>query len=112
MEFGDRRPEATRPLLAWYVVTVAAVWKNGVFRILEMLAGGHNSQVYFANNAGEIRQFATLQVNAMDLNGPPGAPNWVSVAQIDGAHSGDALNVLVDSHSAVHLAQIHAGLLV
>jgi hypothetical protein len=57
-------------------------------------------------------QFATLQVNATDPGAPPAAPNWVSVAQIDGAHSGDAVNVMVDSHSAVHLAQIHAGLLV
>jgi hypothetical protein len=57
-------------------------------------------------------QFATLQVNAIAPNGPPVAPNWVSVAQIDGAHAGDAINVLVDSHAAVHLAQIHAGLLV
>ena len=57
-------------------------------------------------------QFATLQVNAMNPNGPPVAANWVSVAQIDGAHAGDAINVLIDSHSATHLAQIHAGLLV
>ncbi|MBR1215629.1 Ig-like domain-containing protein [Bradyrhizobium sp. JYMT SZCCT0180] len=57
-------------------------------------------------------QFATLQVNATDPFGPPAAPHWVSVAQIDGAHSGDALNVLIDSHSGVHLAQIHVSLLV
>ncbi len=57
-------------------------------------------------------QFATLQVNANDPYGPPAAANWVSVAQIDGAHSGDAVNVLIDSHSGVHLAQIHVGLLV
>jgi hypothetical protein len=37
----------------------------------------------------------------------PSAPNWVNVAQLDGAHSGDAVNVLIDSHSSVHLAQIH-----
>ncbi|MBR1300821.1 cadherin repeat domain-containing protein [Bradyrhizobium sp. AUGA SZCCT0042] len=57
-------------------------------------------------------QFATLQVNATNPFGPPAAPHWVSVAQIDGAHSGDALNVLIDSHSGVHLTQIHVGLLV
>ncbi|MBR1266842.1 cadherin domain-containing protein [Bradyrhizobium sp. AUGA SZCCT0222] len=56
-------------------------------------------------------QFATLQVNANDPYGPPAAANWVSVAQIDGAHSGDALNVLIDSHSGVHLTQLHVGLL-
>ena len=57
-------------------------------------------------------QFATLQVNATDPGAPPSTPNWVSVAQIDGVHAGDAVNVMVDSHSAVHLAQIHVGLLV
>jgi hypothetical protein len=68
--------------------------------------------------------FATLQLNTTpdSLDGPVsrgGAPlphaastNWVSVAQIDGAHAGDAVNVLVDSHAAIHLAQIHATLLV
>jgi len=56
--------------------------------------------------------FATLQLNAMNPNGPPVAANWVGVAQIDGAHTGDAVSVLVDSHSATHLAQIHVGLLV
>jgi probable HAF family extracellular repeat protein len=37
---------------------VAAVWNNHVFRILEMFTGGHNSQVYFANNAGEMVGFS------------------------------------------------------
>ena len=44
--------------------------------------------------------------------GLPSAPNWVSVAQIDGAHSGDAVNVLIDNNHSVHLAQIHVDLLV
>jgi hypothetical protein len=57
-------------------------------------------------------KFATLQVNATDPGAPPAGPNWVSVAQIDGAHAGDAVSVAVDSHSAVHVAQIHVGLLV
>jgi hypothetical protein len=61
--------------------------------------------------------FATLQ-----LNTTPGqvsimptlqvAPTWVNVAQIDGAHAGDAVNVLVDSHAAIHLAHLHVDLLV
>jgi hypothetical protein len=50
--------------------------------------------------------FATLQVNASRLGS-----NWVDVAQIDGAHAGDAVNVLIDG-PAVHLAQLHVGLLV
>jgi len=65
--------------------------------------------------------FATLQLNttpdtAATRGGPApqpaGTAHWVNVAQIDGAHAGDAVNVLVDSHAAIHLAQIHATLLV
>ena len=68
--------------------------------------------------------FATLQLNTAAPTTPPPslwgfdptpqatAANWVNVAQLDGAHSGDAVNVLLDSHLAVHLAQIHVGLLV
>jgi VCBS repeat-containing protein len=57
--------------------------------------------------------FATLQVNTADSSmGSKVGSNWVSVAQIDGAHAGDALNVLVDTHSAVHASQIHVDLLV
>jgi hypothetical protein len=64
-------------------------------------------------------QFATLQVNTspdttfMGIGGGAAhGANWTSVAQIDGAHAGDAVNVLVDSNAAVHLAQLHVGLLV
>ena len=46
--------------------------------------------------------FATLQVNVT-----PDSAHWVSVAQLDGLHSGDAVDVLVDSNSATHLAQLH-----
>ena len=56
-------------------------------------------------------KFATLQVDHIDPMGLPSAPNWVNVAQLDGAHAGDSVNVLVDNHS-VHLAQIHVDLLV
>jgi hypothetical protein len=56
--------------------------------------------------------FATLQVNKIDPNGMPSTPAWVNVAEITGAHFGDTLNVLVDSHSAVHVAQIHVDVLV
>jgi hypothetical protein len=69
-----------------------------------------------ANDASIVRAvedhsgtFATLQVNAA---GPwSKTDSWVDVAQIDGAHAGDAVSVLIDGH-AVHLAQIHVGLLV
>jgi hypothetical protein len=56
-------------------------------------------------------KFATLQVDHIDPIGLPSAPNWVNVAQLDGAHAGDTVNILIDNHS-VHLAQIHVDLLV
>jgi hypothetical protein len=69
--------------------------------------------------------FATLQLNTTPGSGAispspqpgaaspqPGAATWVSVAQLDGVHSGDAVNVLVDSQAAIHLAHIHVDLLV
>jgi hypothetical protein len=61
--------------------------------------------------------FAMLQLNTgADTPVSRGAsqpnPTWVNVAQIDGAHAGDPVDVLVDSHAAIHLAQIHATLLV
>ena len=56
--------------------------------------------------------FATLQVDKIDPHGMPAAPIWVNVAEIAGAHSGDTLNLLVDSHSAVHVALIHVDVLV
>jgi large repetitive protein len=63
--------------------------------------------------------FATLQLNttpdqpaAFGAAPQAGVPNWVNVAQLDGAHAGDAVNVLLDSHLAVHAAHIHVDLLV
>ena len=65
--------------------------------------------------------FATLQLDttpvmAVGRGGgalaQAGVPNWVNVAQLDGAHAGDAVNVLLDSHLAVHTAHIHVDLLV
>jgi hypothetical protein len=57
-------------------------------------------------------KFAMLQVDHIDPMGLPSAPNWVDVAQLDGAHAGDSVNVQIDSYSAVHLAQIDIGWLV
>ena len=44
--------------------------------------------------------FATLQVNTSYA--PNKAATWTNVAQIDGAHAGDHVSVLVDSHNSVH----------
>jgi hypothetical protein len=49
--------------------------------------------------------FATLQVNSNSM-GLKYGPTRVNVEQFG------AVNVLVDSHAAVHLAQIHVDLLV
>ena len=57
-------------------------------------------------------KFATLQVDHIDPMGLPSAPNWVNVAQLDGAHAGDAVNIWIDNNHSVHLAQIHVDLLV
>jgi hypothetical protein len=43
--------------------------------------------------------FATLQVNSNTM-GLKYGPTWVNVEQLGGAHFGDAVNVLVDSHAA------------
>jgi hypothetical protein len=75
----------------------------------------HNSSVSDALVVRAVEdasgRFATLQVDHIDPMGLSSAPNWVSIAQIDGAHAGDAVNVVIDNHS-VHLAQIHVDLLV
>jgi hypothetical protein len=55
--------------------------------------------------------FATLQVNSNSM-GLKYGPTWVNVEHVAGAHFGDAVNVLVDSHAAIHLAHIHVDLLV
>jgi hypothetical protein len=75
----------------------------------------HNSNVSDALVVRAVEdasgKFATLQVDHIDPMGLPSAPNWVNVAQLDGAHAGDAVNIWIDNHS-VHLAQIHVDLLV
>ena len=55
--------------------------------------------------------FATLQVNTSDGRLDKGISTWVDVVQLDGAHAGDDVSVLIDSHAAVHVAHLHAGLL-
>ena len=56
--------------------------------------------------------FATLQVNTANLSwGTKPGPTWTDVAQIDGAHAGDDVSVLIDN-GTIHRAQIHVDLLV
>jgi hypothetical protein len=61
--------------------------------------------------------FAVVQINttraaAVQRGLAPTEPHWTNVAELDGAHSGDAVNVLVDNHGAAHLAHLHVGVLV
>ncbi len=56
--------------------------------------------------------FATLQVNTANWKwGSKMGPTWVDIAQIDGAHAGDEVSVLIDN-GTIHRAQIHVDLLV
>jgi VCBS repeat-containing protein len=89
--------------------------QGDTFDFSALTSAFHNSSV---NDSLVVRavedasgKFAMLQVDHIDPIGMPSAPNWVNVAQLDGAHAGDAVNVLIDNHS-VHLAQIHVDLLV
>ena len=51
--------------------------------------------------------FATLQINTAAAQG---GDHWVSIAELDGVHAGDAVNVVIDlTHAPV---QIHADWLV
>jgi VCBS repeat-containing protein len=86
-----------------------------VFDFSALTSAFHNSSMSDALVVRAVEdasgKFATLQVDHIDPMGLPSTPNWVSIAQIDGAHAGDAVNVVIDNHS-VHLAQIHVDLLV
>jgi hypothetical protein len=113
--FGPSTPlNAPTPAQVTHVADYHAA-EGDTFDFSAITSQFHNSS---ANDALVVRavedssgKFAMLQVDHIDPMGLPGAPNWVNVAQLDGAHAGDAVNVLIDNHS-VHLAQIHVDLLV
>jgi co-chaperonin GroES (HSP10) len=114
--FGPATPlNAPTPAQITHVVDYSAA-QGDTFDFSAITSQFHNSGV---NDALVVRavedasgKFATLQVDHIDPMGLPSAPNWVNVAQLDGAHAGDAVNVLVDNNHSVHLAQIHVDLLV
>jgi hypothetical protein len=113
--FGPATPlDAPTPAQVTHVADYHAA-EGDSFDFSAITSAFHNSSV---NDSLVVRavedasgKFATLQVDHIDPMGLPSAPNWVNVAQLDGAHAGDAVNVLIDNHS-VHLAQIHVDLLV
>jgi Ca2+-binding RTX toxin-like protein len=108
-------------------VTDYSAAQGDVFDFSTLTSAFHNSSASDVDLVRAVEdasgKFATLQINT-SANGsidpymlPTIAPaattaSWVSVAQLDGVHASDPVNVLVDSHSAVHLAQIHVDLLV
>jgi large repetitive protein len=113
--FGPSTPlNAPTPAQITHVADYHAA-EGDTFDFSALTSAFHNSGV---NDSLVVRavedasgKFATLQVDHIDPMGLPSAPNWVNVAQLDGAHAGDAVNVLIDNHS-LHLAQIHVDLLV
>jgi hypothetical protein len=113
--FGPSTPlNAPTPAQVTHVADYHAA-EGDTFDFSAITSQFHNSSVSDALVVRAVEdssgKFATLQVDHIDPMGLPQAPNWVNVAQIDGAHAGDAVNVLIDNHS-VHLAQIHVDLLV
>jgi Ca2+-binding RTX toxin-like protein len=105
---------APTPAQVTHVADTSAA-QGDTFDFSALTSAFHNSSVSDALVVRAVEdasgKFATLQVDHIDPSGLPSAPNWVSVAQLDGAHAGDAVNILIDTHS-VHLAQIHVDLLV
>jgi hypothetical protein len=112
--FGSSTPlDAPTPAQVTHVADYSAA-QGDTFDFSAITSAFHNSSV---NDSLLVRavedvsgKFAMLQVDHIDPFGPPSGPNWVNVAQLDGAHAGDAVNVLIDNHS-LHLAQIHVDLL-
>jgi large repetitive protein len=116
-------PAAAQPIA--HVVDYSAA-QGDTFDFSALTSAFHTSNIADASLVRAMEDpsgtFATLQFNtngdaaaavSRAAAAPPSAvANWVDVAQIDGAHAGDPVNVLVDSHAAIHLAQIHATLLV
>jgi hypothetical protein len=106
--------DAPTPAQITHVADYSAA-QGDTFDFSAITSAFHNSGVSDALVVRAVEdasgKFATLQVDHIDPMGLPSAPNWVSVAQLDGAHAGDAVNIWIDNHS-VHLAQIHVDLLV
>jgi VCBS repeat-containing protein len=113
--FGASTPlDAPTPAQVTHVADYSAA-QSDTFDFSAITSAFHNSSVSDAMVVRAVEdasgKFATLQVDHIEPMALPSAPNWVSVAQLDGAHAGDAVNVWIDNHS-VHLAQIHVDLLV
>ena len=87
------------------------------------MAGILTTHWWCARSRTPSGSFATLQVNVTpDAGGAIGSmlaraitgsanAHWVSVAQLDGAHAGDPVDVLIDNNG-LHHALVHVDLLV
>ena len=107
--------DAPTPAQITHVADYSAA-QGDTFDFSALTSAFHNSSVSDSLVVRAVEdasgKFAMLQVDHIDPMGLPSAPNWVNVAQLDGAHAGDAVNVLIDNNHSVHLAQIHVDLLV
>lgn len=55
--------------------------------------------------------FSMLQINT-NAFGLKAGPTWADIAQLDGVHAGDAVDVVIGAGTLAHLAHIHVDLLV
>ena len=81
-----------------------------IVRAVEDPSGTFATLQVNAIGPGSIGSWASMLLRGNADNSWNGTASWVNVAQLDGAHAGDDVSVLIDSH-AVHLAQVHVGLL-
>jgi Ca2+-binding RTX toxin-like protein len=105
------QPTASSPAAAAHIADYSALQGDTID--LSAITGGMTGP--YVTDAMLIRAaedgsgaFATLQVNVP--NGVDRDEHWVDIAQLDGVHAGDALNVVLDPSHALH--QIHAEWLV
>ena len=111
---GIQQLDASTPAQVTHVADYSAA-QGDTFDFSALTSSFHNSGVSDSLVVRAVEdasgKFATLQIDHIDPMGLPSAPNWVSVAQLNGAQVGDTVNIWIDNHS-VHLAQIHVDLLV
>jgi VCBS repeat-containing protein len=105
------QPTASAPAAAAHIADYSAAQGDTID--LSAITGGLSGP--YVTDAMLIRAaedgsgaFATLQVNVP--NGVDRNEHWVDIAQVDGVHAGDTLNVVLDPSHAPH--QIHAEWLV
>jgi hypothetical protein len=82
-----------------------------IVRAVEDASGTFAMLQVNANALGSIASWATVLLRDNADSPWNGTASWVNVAQLDGAHAGDDVSVLIDSHAAVHVAHLHTGLL-